>query len=170
MTRTLTVITQLSTFLFLLLVSCFSFAKEYKVEVLVFENTTPSFATESSQYVEPRESRSGSETWPLQPSMLLEEASRIQNSSNYQLVHHFSWGQKTLPYEKSANYSVAEQNARGFIKVYAEQLLFANIDLDFLGYRMIEKRRLKLNEKHFFDHPKFGLLMQVSRLENKPNN
>ena len=35
----------------------------------------------------------------------------------------------------------------------------------YLGYRMVEKRRLKLNERHYFDHPKFGLLVQVSRLE-----
>jgi len=145
-----------------------SHAKEYMIEVLVFENSNPSIATESSQYTEPREARSGSNTWPLEPSMLLDQASRIKNSSNYRLVHHFSWGQKALPFEKSANFSIAEQNMRGFIKVYAEQLLFTNIDLDFSGYRMNEKRRLKLNERHFFDHPKFGILMQVSRLEKKP--
>ena len=51
--------------------------------------------------------------------------------------------------------------------MYADQLLFTNIDLDHNGFRMKEKRRLKLNEKHFFDHPKFGLIMQVSRLEPK---
>jgi hypothetical protein len=33
------------------------------------------------------------------------------------------------------------------------------------GFRLAEKRRIKLDEKHFFDHPKFGVLMQVSRLE-----
>lgn len=143
--------------------TCFS--KEYKVEVLVFKNNNPSTATENTNYVEPRESKSGSQTWLLEPSMLLDQASRISNSSNYTLMHHFSWGQEALPYQKSANYSVIEQEVRGWIKVYAEQLLFANIDLDYLGYRMVEKRRLKLNERHYFDHPKFGLLVRVSRLE-----
>lgn len=143
-------------------------AKDYMIEVLVFENSSPSIATESSNYTEPRQARSGSNTWALEPSMLLDQANRINGSSNYRLIHHFSWGQKALPFEKSANFSVAEQNMRGFIKVYAEQLLFANIDLDVSGYRMNEKRRLKLNERHFFDHPKFGILMQVSRLEKEP--
>ena len=46
-------------------------------------------------------------------------------------------------------------------------LLFANLDIDFKGLRLKEKRRLKLNEKHYFDHPKFGILLQVSRLEEK---
>jgi len=67
-----------------------------------------------------------------------------------------------------ATYTVIEQDTQGYIKIYADQLLFANIDLDFNGFRMIEKRRLKLNERHFFDHPKFGILMQVSRLPKTP--
>ena len=144
-----------------------TYAKGYMVEVLVFENNNPSVATESSQYKEPREGKSRSQTWALEPTMLLEEAESIERSSKYKLLHHLSWGVESLPYEKSANYSVIEQDIRGWIKVYAEQLLFANIDVDFSGYRMTEKRRLKLNEKHFFDHPKFGLLMQVSRLVEK---
>lgn len=141
-----------------------SWSKDYMVEVLVFENNTPEVATESSQYSEPRESKSRSQTWVLAPSMLLEEAAKIEKSPEYNLLHHFSWGLESLPYEKSANYNVIEQDIRGWIKIYAEQLLFANIDVDFSGYRMTEKRRLKLNEKHYFDHPKFGLLVQVSRL------
>jgi len=127
-------------------------AKDYKIEVLVFENNTPSFTTESNQYTEPREARSSSSTWALEPSMLLDQASRINNSSHYRLLHHFSWGQKALPYQRAANFSIAEQSMRGFIKVYAEQLLFANIDLDFSGYRMNEKRRLKLNELNKSGH------------------
>ena len=60
---------------------------------------------------------------------------------------------------------MVESDSHGYIKVYAEQLLFTNIDIDYKGFRLKENRRLKLNEQHFFDHPKFGLLMQVSRLE-----
>jgi len=151
-----------------LCVSTHSFAKDYKVEVLVFKNNAPSPATENTQYAPPKEAKSGSETWLIEPTMLLEQAELIENSSNYSLLHHFSWGQGALPFQKSPNYSVIEQEIRGWIKVYAGQLLFANIDVDYLGYRMTEKRRLKLNERHYFDHPKFGLLMQVSRLEKEP--
>ena len=159
--------TLFSLLLVMIVFSNASHAKQYKVEVLVFENNNPTIATENNQYTEPRESKSGSQTWALAPSLLVDESKRIQNSSNYKLVHHFSWGQGALPYQKSPNYSVIEQDIRGWIKVYAEQLLFVNIDIDYLGYRMTEKRRLKLNERHFFDHPKFGLLIQVSRLEKK---
>jgi len=140
-------------------------AKDYMVEVLVFKNNNNSAATESHKYVAPKESRSASKTWVLEPTMLVDEAEKIKRSPNYTLMHHYSWGQKTLPFRTSANFRVVEQEINGWVKIYAEQLLFANIDLDYLGFRMNEKRRLKLNEKHFFDHPKFGLMVQVSRLQ-----
>lgn len=140
-------------------------AKDYKVEVLVFENLNPSRATESHHYKEPRTMSSKSSTWSLQPSMLLSQSAALSKSPNYDVLHHFSWGQKSLRYAASAAYTIAEPDVRGAIKVYADSLLFVNIDLDYDGYRMNEKRRLKLNQKHFFDHPKFGILLQVSRLE-----
>jgi hypothetical protein len=140
-------------------------AKDYMVEVVLFKNTAESRATESHNYTAPHELKTGSETWELEPSMLLEQIDALEVSDKYEVRHHFSWGQESLPYEDSATFEVFATDAQGFIKIYAEQLLFANIDLDFEGYRMQEKRRLKLNEKHYFDHPKFGILLQVSRLE-----
>ena len=140
-------------------------AKDYKVEVLVFENLNASTATESHAYEAPERMKSASSAWIIQPTMLNAEAARIQKSGDYVLKHHYSWGIESLPYQKSANYNIVETDSHGYIKVYADQLLFTNIDLDFKGFRLKENRRLKLNEKHFFDHPKFGLLMQVSRLE-----
>lgn len=140
-------------------------AKDYKVEVLVFENLNASMATENHAYEAPERMKSGSSAWLIEPTMLNEEANRIQESRDYMLKHHYSWGIESLPYQESANYNVVETDSQGYIKVYADQLLFTNIDLDYKGFRLKENRRLKLNEKHFFDHPKFGLLMQVSRLE-----
>jgi len=143
------------------------YAKDYKIEVIVFENSNEGRAYEPHTYKAPEAMLSKSETWQLTPSMLIGAAEAIEKSSNYRLLHHYSWGQESLPYSRSAAYQLVDERLNGWIKVYATQLLFANIDVDFNGYRMNEKRRLKLNEKHFFDHPKFGILMQVSRLEPK---
>jgi len=150
--------------LLIVIIPTSAYAKDYMVEVLVFENTQHSTPTESHKYTPPKPSKTASNTWPLEPSMLLDDATRIENSLNYTLLHHYSWGQKALPYQTSANFRVIEQDINGWIKIYAEQLLFANLDLDYIGYRLNEKRRLKLNEVHFFDHPKFGVLLRVSRL------
>lgn len=141
-----------------------AWAGNYMVEAILFENENPSAASESNDYRAPQPMRSNATTWVLEPSMLLDDAERLEKSPDYLLHHHFSWGQEALPYRASATYTVIERNARGYIKVYADDLLFVNIDLDFQGFRMQEKRRLKLNEQHFFDHPKFGLVLRVSRL------
>jgi hypothetical protein len=149
----------------LLLVSQASFAKQYKVEVIVFENLQPQAAYENYRYTPLADISSPALTWEIEPSMLQEDAKIIEEAENYRLLHHYSWGQETLPVSEAAVYGVAEEYLQGWFKIYAGQLLFANIDIDFNGYRMIERRRLKLDEKHFFDHPKFGVMMQVSRLE-----
>ena len=144
------------------------FAKDYMVEVLVFENNADAAASESHAYDAPNKMKSGSKAWLIEPTMLINEAESIVESPDYELKHHHSWGIESLKYEDSANYTILNDESHGYIKVYADQLLFTNIDIDYKGFRMREKRRLKLNEKHFFDHPKFGLLMQVSRLPEEP--
>ena len=72
----------------------------------------------------------------------------------------------------------------GSIQVFENRLLFVDINinnefpaeaLDFSAgaqlarppgvYRLQEKRRVKLNELHYFDHPFFGALVRVSRVE-----
>lgn len=142
-----------------------AFAKDYKVEMVIFEHTNPGTITESSNYQPPRAPSSDASTWSIPITMLDDEAEKLKKSGDYQIYKHYAWGQQSLPFSRAAIYSLAEPQLQGFVKVYADQLLFANIDLEFQGYRMNEKRRLKLNERHYFDHPRFGILMQVSRLE-----
>ena len=142
-------------------------AKEYQIEAIVFANNQPQTAYESTQYQTIAELESEAETWFLEPSMLLEELEALEGAENYRVLAHLSWGQEALPSSEAAIYQITEPEFAGWIKVYAGHLLFANLDIDFNGYRMNEKRRLKLNEKHFFDHPKFGVLLRVSRLEQE---
>lgn len=59
--------------------------------------------------------------------------------------------------------------AEGIVRVKIGRLL--HVDLDFLYYhagtpvRLTETRQLKLNELHYFDHPLFGVILQVSPYE-----
>lgn len=71
----------------------------------------------------------------------------------------------------------------GSVKMYEQRLLFIEVDVaariptapasdpDSLvnpvefEYRITETRRVKLNEVHYFDHPYFGVLVRVSRVE-----
>jgi len=154
------------TFLACLIASTQLMAKDYIVEVIIFENLSEAKITEPHAYNAPKKPRAGAQAWVVDTQLLSDEVTKLERSDNYLVRHHFAWGQESLPFEKAATYTVIEQEAKGYIKIYADQLLFANIDLDYKGFRLEEKRRLKLNEKHYFDHPKFGLLMQVSRLES----
>jgi hypothetical protein len=71
----------------------------------------------------------------------------------------------------------------GSVKMYEQRLLFIEVDVaariptamasdpgslvnpvDF-EYRITETRRVRLNEVHYFDHPYFGVLVRVSRVE-----
>jgi len=142
-------------------------AKDYIVEAIIFENASESMVTEPHAYEAPKKPRTEAQAWLLETNLLDEQADKISKSDEYYMRYHFAWGQESLPYSKSATYTVVETDAQGYIKIYADNLLFANIDLDYKGFRMMEKRRLKLNEKHYFDHPKFGVLLQVSRLEHQ---
>ena len=146
-------------------------ANEYKIEVLVFRNLDEAPATESHHYQPPRDLSSKAKTWYVEPSMLVKEARALRESSDYQVLHYYSWAQEALPSSEAAVYSLSEIELSGWVKVYAKTLLFANLDLDLNGYRMTENRRLKLDEENYFDHPKFGVLLRVSRLlpsEQKP--
>ena len=155
--------------LILIIASCslakVAYAKDYKVEVLIFENLQEQSPLESYQYQQIEDISSNAELWPIEPSMLLEDVETLNESEDYQLLYYYSWGQESLPVSESGAMNVLEEFMHGWIKIYAGHLLFINLDLDYNGYRLNEKRRIKLNEKHFFDHPKVGILIQVSRLE-----
>lgn len=144
-------------------------AKDYKVEAIVFKNLSPSRTFEPSTYEPPVAPQSKATKWTIKPTMLLEQYEAIKNSPDYLPLVFSSWGQRSLPKSTAAIYKISHPNAKGWIRVYARDLLFIQLDLDIDGYRLRQTRRVKLNEKHFFDHPKFGVLMQVSRLEPEQN-
>ena len=54
----------------------------------------------------------------------------------------------------------------GSVAVQRSQYLFLGVDVDYLAapgvtYGIREKRRVKFGERHYFDHPAFGLIAQV---------
>ena len=149
----------------LLAVPASGFAKDYQVEVVVFQNLAEHQAFENYRYPEIEEMTSNAEVWRVEPSLLLDAVKALDDAADYLVLHHFSWGQESLPLSEAASVQVTELDLKGWIKVYANQLLYVNLDLDYQGYRLTEKRRIKLDEKHFFDHPKYGVMVQVSRLE-----
>ncbi len=116
-------------------------------------------------------------------------ATRLRNSGAYEPLLFAAWRQPSFGVARakriylsdvyltrrgpiftesdSANgVSAMVPRAEGVIRVKVGRLL--HVDVDFLYYhegspvRLTETRKLKLREIHYFDHPLFGVILQVS--------
>ena len=134
----------------------------YHVEVIVFDNVN-SGAKANSFSSQPTALPSNGKTWRYSTAYLNGYASKLRNSSSYQVIRHTAWGQKSAGYNRSAAKQISGNGMNGSIKVYATSLLFAQLDINFKGHKIQERRRLKLNEVHYFDNSGFGVLLRVSR-------
>ena len=95
----------------------------------------------------------------------LAEQQQEQEIIKQAIPNNLSNPETTEDSEEINNQPLINQALNGWIKIYAKTLLFAQLDLDYFGYRLQEKRRMLLDDVHFFDHPKFGILLQVTRVE-----
>lgn len=132
----------------------------YHVEVVVFQNNNTPYGNNTQPV---RDLDSNAKRWSMGPRYLGNYAQRLRNSPNYTVLSHKAWGQVSAPLARSPLGYPGGAGVEGWIRVFAPSLLFAELDLTFNGYRLSERRRLKLNEVHFFDSPGFGVLLRVSR-------
>ena len=97
------------------------------------------------------------------------QLARVQN---YQALMHVAWVQPVK--ENSLSTAVQISNAagtiNGFFRIQRGNLVHMIADIEYspgsyagsVIYRLNEKRRFKLNETHYLDHPKFGILARIS--------
>ena len=108
-------------------------------------------------------------------------ANALRRSGEYELLRYAAWTQDTLAKNPTTRVSMrsAATGLDGKIQVHGGHLLFVDVAVDYAGvrlpgmvapsvYSIDEKRRLKLNETHYFDHPRFGIILRVSRHESPP--
>lgn len=134
----------------------------YHVEVVVFENSLGtngnSFSASQSKALP-----SKGKTWRYSTAYLNGHAKKLSNSPSYRVLKHTAWGQRSAGYSDSAAQHLTGNAIDGWVKVYAKSLLFVQLDVSYKGRQIKERRRLKLNEVHYFDNAGFGMLMRVSR-------
>lgn len=135
----------------------------YHIEVVVFDNVNTGSGTNTYGGNQVAALPSSGKTWRYSNAYLNGYASKLRNSSAYHVLQHTAWGQKSAGYTRSAAKQLSGNNMNGWVKVYATSLLFAQLDINFRGHHIKERRRLKLNEVHYFDNAGFGLLLRVSR-------
>ena len=108
----------------------------------------------------------------------------LEISADYLPLHHTAWEQLTEA--KAVRINAPELHIDGAVKLQSRRLLLLDVDLSYVTalpanqpgsengdtqksrVRIKESRRIKLNELHYFDHPVFGLLVQVTRGQIEP--
>ncbi len=162
-------------------------ARDYAVEILVFERT------EVSKEVE-EQWNPGSNSQLANLEKLQSLVDRVDDhpigagiahlaghqskllSSGYRVLHAARWQQPSEVYQNAPVVPVGtlDTRIRGAVRVYRTSLIFVDIalgltdsllDPDLPLFFINEKRRVKFKEVHYFDHPRFGALVTVWPVE-----
>ncbi len=150
----------------------------YSIEILIFSQNMPNtevFDQTESKIAWPRRmipgaslERLGSDSMKLYGSY-----SKLARGQNYQPLLHRAWIQAVKENSVSDGVRIRGGNGtiNGFFRLQRGSLIHMIADIEYSPesstiFRLNEKRRFKLNEVHYLDHPKFGILVRVSPIKN----
>ncbi|MXZ56204.1 MAG: hypothetical protein F4077_01785 [Gammaproteobacteria bacterium] len=153
------------------------------------EKLTPNVVQEAFDEYEQELNRTA--LTPQSSSLNLQQtATRLKNNS-YRIIDHFSWiqdgrprgSESTVLVQFGQHFDDGFREVEGTIAFSVARFLHLKVNLwrfvpvpqnydptetDFESpiffYEIQESRRLALGEVHYFDHPKFGVLVQIRRL------
>lgn len=98
-------------------------------------------------------------TEPATVTALAEAAERLAASRGYRVIHTDAWVQPGLPREAAPGVAVAADDLVGEARLYRQRYLHLGLDIVFEdGQRLTEWRRMRSNEVHYYDHPRYGVL------------
>lgn len=146
-------------------------AARYVVELIVFRQagtpppaatvmTMPKVAVQSGRI----------EVLPQTEWQLANLDGGLRRSSGYRVLAHAAWAATVSAYGTTAarlEDLQGDEALTGAVTVQRGQYLFLRVDLDYVTpdggiYQLRERRRVKFNERHYFDHPAIGAIAVVS--------
>jgi hypothetical protein len=152
----------------------------YEIELLVFEQRLPQYLGD--------EMFAGNETGPsaaaieravavtapaTAPGSLAAIAAQLERDPSYRVLAHPRWTQPSEP-KANAKARRIQGNGRGgeldgTVKFYSTRFLHLDANLvlhaDGRSYRLRELRRVRVQDLHYFDHPRLGILARVTPLD-----
>ena len=145
----------------------------YKIELVIFSQQMPNsevFDQTESHIEWPRRLMNRSAYKAVNPQYMSLHGSyaRLARSIDYQPLMHVAWIQSVKPNSLSSAVKISnpEGSINGFFRLQRGNLVHMIVDLEYspgsVIYRLNEKRRFKLNETHYLDHPKFGMIARIS--------
>lgn len=151
----------------------------YKIELLVFSQDMPNtevFDQTNSLIAWPKHvvDRISYQQVGREQMNLLGSYSRLSRGQNYRVLMHVAWTQSVKANRLGTAVRIAnpEGTINGFFRLQRGHLVHMIADIEYapdpyqgaVMYRLNEKRRFKLNETHYLDHPRFGILARISPL------
>ncbi len=149
--------------------------RSYKMELLIFAQYTDT-DTDTDEVFDQAQSEI---QWPDKILWLsqLNKAShslegirkKLDADSRYRTLMHVAWTQSVGPNRKGRAVKIQNisDSVNGFFRIQRGSYLHLITDLEYKAdglkyYRLNEKRRIKLREIHYLDHPKFGVFARVT--------
>lgn len=131
---------------------------------------------------------------PVTVGYLTEVSQTLIQDPAYVLLQHVTWRQEALSISNSPYVDVSalslgdESGLKGLVRFYQSPLLYVDVFLKYTPFQdlitdsdesrsdsglntlpasyLIEKRRLRLKEIHYLDHPEIGAIISVWPIEN----
>lgn len=158
----------------------------YDIEVLVFENRLPELIGDELLAKDPKalvirdlDKAVLPDTTPSDSLLGSLIAQQLGRDGHYRLLSQARWQQTLDPSGKATVKPVRISGGTageldGTILLYLSRYLHMDVNLLFrdntsssapLTFRLSEQRRVKGQETHYFDHPRFGVLVRILPLE-----
>lgn len=147
--------------------------EDWAQETAITPRDTPEDETEVPVAATPLEA---TETFPELPASkfkLTAIADSLRRSRGYQPLAHFGWTQPGFPWGEHHYLSIDSQAAAGSglsgrVSLSRGRYLHLTVDLTLEAtgsndrYVLRQTRRMRSNERHYIDHPKFGVIAVVT--------
>jgi hypothetical protein len=153
----------------------------YDVEIVVFENQMPDLeGGENLASTRPRDLIADLTIAEVPPAPsgeggLAAAVQTLGKDARYRILAHQRWtqGADAKSATKPVRITDATQKLDGVFRFYLSRFLHVEMSLvlqdgaaanpgEALVYRLQEHRRVRTQELHYFDHPKFGALVRVT--------
>ncbi len=151
--------------------------RKFQIDVLIFSQTAT--ATESLDMSDPaikwpkntiRPGQRSTQKLSTSSSTLSGAASTLGRKSKYTVLEHISWVQTIASERAGRPVRIQGTEVDGFVQLKRGANLHLTIGFEYSPkntdntYTISEQRRILFNQRHYFDHPLFGVIVTVSPL------
>jgi hypothetical protein len=162
-------------------------SSSYDIEVLVFENRLPELVGDellareaAARLRKAIETAVAPETPGVNPYLRPVVAKQLERDGHYRLLAHAHWRQvleanPRTPVKPVRLASATAGELEGAVRFSMSRFLHLDVNMQFREpadggatpalYQISEQRRVKSQETHYFDHPKFGVLVRILPVE-----